>query len=40
MSKPSNSETLIELQEVGKVFFTEEVETHALSHVDLRIDRG
>jgi len=35
MDKP-----LIELKKVKKVFQTEEVETHVLSDVDLRIDRG
>jgi len=31
---------LIELQGVNRVFLTEEVETHALSDVSIRIDRG
>ncbi len=36
----SNSEGLIHLQSVNKVFYTEEVETHALSGVHLEINRG
>src|SRR5437762_148353 len=32
--------TLIKLEGVTKVFHTEEVETHALSNVDLDIQRG
>jgi len=31
---------LIELKEIGKVFLTDEVETHALAGIDLTIDRG
>ena len=31
---------LIALTNVTKVFLTEEVETHALSEVDLAVDRG
>jgi putative ABC transport system ATP-binding protein len=31
---------LIRLEQLGKVFYTDEVETHALSDVHLRIDRG
>jgi len=31
---------LIELEGLSKVFFTEEVETHALSNINLRIDTG
>ena len=34
------SEALIQLQGVTKVFFTEEVETHALSGIHLEIQRG
>ena len=33
-------EVLIELENVGKVFYTDEVETHALSDVHLTIARG
>ena len=33
-------EVLIKLEEVGKVFLTEEMETHALSAIDLTIRRG
>jgi len=36
----SNSEGLIHLHSVNKVFYTEEVETHALSGVHLEINRG
>jgi len=36
----SNNTPLIQLQEIGKVFYTEEVETHALSDVDLEIRKG
>ena len=32
--------TLIQLQEISKVFLTEEIETHALSGVNLDIDEG
>jgi putative ABC transport system ATP-binding protein len=31
---------LIKMEGVGKIFRTEDVETHALSNIDLRIDRG
>ena len=34
------AETLIHLENLGKVFETDEVETHALSNVHLTIDRG
>jgi putative ABC transport system ATP-binding protein len=34
------AETLIQLENLGKVFETDEVETHALSNVHLTIDRG
>ncbi|HZM51419.1 MAG TPA: ABC transporter ATP-binding protein [Vicinamibacteria bacterium] len=34
------AETLIHLENLGKVFETDEVETHALSSVHLTIDRG
>jgi len=36
----SDPRPLIELNEVKKVFFTEEVETHALSHIHLEIPEG
>jgi len=36
----SNGQTLIQLQGVTKVFFTEEVETHALSGIYLEIKKG
>ena len=34
------AETLIQLENLGKVFETDEVETHALSNIHLTIDRG
>ena len=34
------TQELIRLSEVKKVFYTDEIETHALAHVDLEIDRG
>ena len=34
------SESLIQLEGVSKVFYTDEVETHALSEIDLSIERG
>ncbi|MCS7023641.1 MAG: ABC transporter ATP-binding protein [Bryobacteraceae bacterium] len=34
------AETMIELRQVSKVFFTDEVETHALSGIDLEIRKG
>jgi len=37
---PSNGQKLIHLQGVTKVFFTEEVETHALSGIYLEIKKG
>jgi putative ABC transport system ATP-binding protein len=36
----SNNTPLIQLREIRKVFHTEEVETHALSDVDLEIRKG
>ena len=36
----NNSEALIHLQSVNKVFYTEEVETHALSSIHLDIGKG
>jgi putative ABC transport system ATP-binding protein len=35
-----NGEALINLEGLTKVFYTDEVETHALSGIHLRIDRG
>ena len=32
--------SLIQLEEIKKVFYTEEVETHALSGIHLKLDRG
>ncbi|HVS62527.1 MAG TPA: ABC transporter ATP-binding protein [Thermoanaerobaculia bacterium] len=34
------SEALIQLKDVAKVFYTDEVETHALSGINLEIDKG
>ncbi len=34
------AETVIELKEISRIFTTDEVETHALSEVSLRLDRG
>jgi putative ABC transport system ATP-binding protein len=39
-SSPQNREVLISLENVTKVFFTEEVETHALAGVHLDVRRG
>ena len=36
----SNGEVLIKLEAIKKVFFTDEVETHALSGIHLAINRG
>ncbi|MEE2775630.1 MAG: ABC transporter ATP-binding protein [Acidobacteriota bacterium] len=36
----SNTETLIQMQSVNKIFYTEEVETHALSSIHLDIGKG
>src|SRR6266540_3655951 len=38
MTKPNNP--LIQLEGIKKVFFTDEVETHALSNIHLQINRG
>ena len=35
-----NESPLIDMQDIRKVFYTEELETHALAGVDLRVDRG
>ena len=40
MSDTSQNGALIELQGVKKVFFADEIETHALSNVHLQIQRG
>jgi putative ABC transport system ATP-binding protein len=37
---PHDTDTLIRLQGIQKIFYTEEVETHALSDVDLQIRKG
>ncbi|MBB5015035.1 ABC transporter ATP-binding protein [Rehaibacterium terrae] len=37
---PANAGPLLQLKQVGKVFFTEDLETHALRGVDLSIGRG
>jgi putative ABC transport system ATP-binding protein len=39
-SSPQNREVLISLENVTKVFFTEEVETHALAGIHLDVRRG
>ena len=36
----TNDDVLIQLENVGKVFYTDEMETHALSEVHLTIRRG
>ncbi len=36
----TSSEALIQLQSVDKVFLTEELETHALAGIDLKINKG
>ena len=36
----SPEESLISMRKLGKVFLTEEVETHALHEVDLELRRG
>jgi len=36
---PSNG-TLIDMRDLTKVFYTDELETHALSGIDLKIERG
>jgi len=36
----ANAEALIQLEGIGKVFYTEEVETHALSDIHLKIGGG
>jgi putative ABC transport system ATP-binding protein len=39
-TSPQQRETLIRLEDVTKVFYTEEVETHALAGIHLEIRRG
>ena len=34
------AEPIIELKSISKIFYTDEVETHALSNVDLTLERG
>ena len=36
----SSNGTLIKMQKVSKIFFTDELETHALSAIDLEIKKG
>ena len=36
----ATASTLIEIEDLTKVFYTDEVETHALSGIHLTIDRG
>jgi putative ABC transport system ATP-binding protein len=36
----SHTQKLIDLQDVRKVFYTDEVETHALSNIHLTVERG
>ena len=36
----TSAEALIQLQGVNKIFFTEELETHALSSIHLDINKG
>ena len=40
MSGTATAQPLIELDGVTKAFFTDEVETHALAGISLRIDKG
>ena len=35
-----NESPLIDMQGIRKVFYTDELETHALAGVDLQIERG
>jgi len=35
-----NTTTLLQLKDIGKVFFTDEVETHALANIDLEVHEG
>ena len=36
----ASNDTLIEIEDLTKVFYTDEVETHALSGIHLTISRG
>ena len=40
MHEQTNHQALIELKGVKKVFFADEIETHALSNIHLQIERG
>jgi putative ABC transport system ATP-binding protein len=42
MTEPTSAptDTLLELKDITKVFYTEEVETHALSGIELQVQRG
>ena len=40
MYETNHHDALIELKGVKKVFFADEIETHALSNIHLQIDRG
>ena len=40
MTSPNGNGTLIKMQGVSKIFFTEELETHALDAIDLEIKKG
>jgi putative ABC transport system ATP-binding protein len=40
MTSPNGNGTLINMQGVSKIFFTEELETHALDAIDLEIKKG
>ena len=35
-----NTNTIISLRQISKIFYTDEVETHALSEVDMEIFEG
>lgn len=36
----NNNQVLIELQDIGKIFYSGELETHALTEISLQINRG
>jgi hypothetical protein len=40
MSSTATAQPIIELDNITKAFLTDEVETHALSGINLRIDKG
>ncbi|UCF20277.1 MAG: ABC transporter ATP-binding protein [Gemmatimonadota bacterium] len=40
MQANENGDALIKLEDVHKIFYTEELETHALSHIHLEIRKG